>query len=223
MFTAGGLNITARTPFGSPCASIEAAKEEIRALLLQPPSSVTDFERFRLDYLVKYLEATHVPIHTGQFLSLALGGTWTLKYSNVILSRPDASLTHQISQLITPAANHSHGTLINRISWNLDRPNDVGSGVLEVHCSYTVSSKGGLALSLQDHVLNIEQLPQDAEEVVMTMQRTIPFQLFDPDGATTSTTYVDPWMRISRVTGPIFRELFEVYFRESERERERGE
>ena len=89
MFTAGGLNITARTPFGSPCASIEAAKEEIRALLLQPPSSVTDFERFRLDYLVKYLEATHVPIHTGQFLSLALGGSWTLKYSNVILSRPE--------------------------------------------------------------------------------------------------------------------------------------
>jgi len=206
------LNITATNPFGAPAASLKEARDEIMSIV-ETSEPLSEFERFRLDYLVKYLEATHVPIHTGPFLSLAIGGTWICKYTNALLPRADPTLSTVVTQNIIPASNHTHGILTNRVAWNVERPDDTASGVLEIHCKYTVNSKGGLILSLDEHVLSINKLPLDPEEIVMTMQRTIPFEFFDPDGAVLRTTFVDPSIRIARISGPIFVGLFEVHVR----------
>ena len=218
VFNTGALNISSSNPFGAPCSSVQQAKDELISVVLSSmsptPSPLSEFERFRIDYLVKYLEATHVPIQTGQFLSLALGGEWSLAYSNALLPRADPSLITSVTQEIAPAANNSHGHLVNKISWRLDRATgDAGSGVLEVRCDYAVSTKGALNVALQEHVLSIEQLPLDAEEVIMTMQRCVPFQTFDPDGAAMQTTFVDPWLRVTRISGELFHNLFEIHTR----------
>ena len=212
VFQTGALNISATNPFGAPVESLTAARDELLSIV-GSLEGLTEFERFRVDYLVKYLEATHVPIHTAQFLSLALGGSWRLAYSNAILSRADPSLRHNITQHISPAGNYTYGELSNRVTWQLDRPDDQGCGQLEVRCKYALDPKGGLSVTLDEHVLSVDRLPLDAEEVVMTMQRSIPFEFFDPDGAVLRTSFVDPSLRITRVSGPVFHQLFEIHLR----------
>lgn len=216
IFTSGALNISATNPFGTLVASRDAAKSELISIIQNKAEPLVEFERFRIEYLTKYLESTHVPIQTGAFLSLAMGGTWTSEYTNALLPRADTTIACKIKQVISPGANHSYGFLCNKVAWAVQRENDAGSGELQVHSSYTVGPRGALSVSLVEHVLNIDKLPQDPEEVIMTLQRTIPFQYFDPDQITITTTYVDPHLRISRIFGPMFNSVFEIYCRAEE-------
>ena len=216
VFNTDALNISASRPFGAVVNSVQEARDEVLSLVKSTTSTpLVEFERFRLDYLVKYLESKHVPIHTGQFLSLAIGGEWHCQYTNALLSRADETLRCQVTQQFEPGANHSHGSIVNRVFWKVEREKDAGRGQLEVRCRYTVNPKGTLSVSLEEHILNIDELPNDPEEVLMTIQRTIPFEFFDPDGAVLQTAYVDPSLRITRVAGPHFRNLYEIFTKES--------
>ena len=215
VFNTDALNISASQPFGKVVNSVQEARDEVLSLVKATGTPLAEFERFRLDYLAKYLESKHVPIHTGQFLSLAIGGEWHCQYTNALLSRADETLRCRVTQYVEPGANHSHGSIVNRVYWKVEREKDSGQGQLEVRCRYTVNPKGTLSVSLEEHILNIDELPNDPEEVLMTIQRTIPFEFFDPDGAVLQTAYVDPSLRITRVAGAHFRNLFEVFTKES--------
>ena len=56
--------------------------------------------------------------------------------------------------------------------------------------SYELSSRGELQLSLEQHLLMPDAVPKsiDFEELVQSIQRSIPFENFDPDGVTVTTT-----------------------------------
>lgn len=212
VFSTAALNITA-SPFGGKVASREEAKRELLQMLVEDKSGGEDFSRFRIDYLVKYLESTHAPIHTAPFLSLALGGAWQCIYTNALLSRADPTLLTTIVQEVMPATNNTGGVISNKIQWRLEREGDAGRGELRVNSIYTLTPQGALSVSLLEHVLDIDTPPLSSEAVVMDLQRSIPFQFFDPDDSSIQVTYVDPDVRVSRISGPIFVNLFEIHLR----------
>ena len=126
--------------------------------------------------------------------------------------------------MVSPNPDNSGiGSIENKIFWRQylssteDRDNllDVfsgssddmlSSGELLVRSRYTITTKGQLSISLDEHVLMPlgDKLPEDPQELVMSMQRTVPFDFFDPDEATFSITYLDPELKIVRVAGKKF-------------------
>ena len=56
--------------------------------------------------------------------------------------------------------------------------------------SYELSSRGELQISLEQHLLLPDTAPRSIgfEELVQSIQRSIPFENFDPDGVTATTT-----------------------------------
>lgn len=219
VFNPVALNISASNPFGTKATSREDAKRELQTIIASRESACAstsaEFDRFRLDYLVKYLESTHVPIQTAPFLSLAIGGEWVCRYTNALLPHSDHTIRWKIFQEIMPASNHTAGIVSNRIQWSLDRKNDPGRGELCVQSTYTLSPKGALTLSLVEHVLDIEELPLDSAEVISTLQRTVPFQFFDPNRTTVHHTFIAPDIRISRISGPVVVNMYEIHERVS--------
>jgi hypothetical protein len=56
--------------------------------------------------------------------------------------------------------------------------------------SYELSSRGELQITLEQHLLLPDTAPRSIgfEELVQSIQRSIPFENFDPDGVTATTT-----------------------------------
>ena len=81
------------------------------------------------------------------------------------------------------------GEINNKICWEFNEANKVISGDLVVKSTYEVTSKGELSVSLQEHLLlPHDDPPTDVEEFIMSTQRTIPFESFDPDETVVKTT-----------------------------------
>ena len=99
-----------------------------------------------------------------------------------------------------PASDGIDGELENIINWRLDRENDDAYGKLTVTCSYKMTSKGGLEITLKDHILNVEKIPKNVQELLITMQRTVPFEFFDPNEYNAITTVSFLFMIISLLT-----------------------
>jgi len=224
-----GLNITASNPIGAPCSGQDEAREELLDILNTEGEFAlrTSDSRFRIEYLVQYLESFHQPIMTGSFLSLVLGGTWALRYSNVQLPRADESFSAEIAQKIKfSPSNPTQGVVKNRVRWELIERNgddansvdQVAAGDLIVSSSFTVTPKGALFTSLDEHVVLPKTLPKDFEHLLASVQRSIPFQFFDNDACDLATTYVDPLLRITRVMGPIYNGVYDIYTRTEEEE-----
>ena len=51
-----------------------------------------------------------------------------------------------------------------------------------VKCEYLFNTKGDLDVTLVEHVLIPKnESPKDIEDLIMSIQRSIPFESFDPD------------------------------------------
>ena len=55
-----------------------------------------------------------------------------------------------------------------------------------VECNYELNSKGSFEVKDLDHALFPDILPVDVELLINSLQRSIPFELFDPSGTTIS-------------------------------------
>lgn len=81
------------------------------------------------------------------------------------------------------------GNLTNVLEWHL-LDEDV-RGSLEVECQYKLDPRGRMAVKLGEHHLLPDKMPRDPEELVMILQRAMPFEMFDPD-ETAMETSVSP-------------------------------
>ena len=142
-----------------------------------------------LDRAVRNLESQYMamPIQTSQFLNFAISGKWRLLHSSFPTPKADNTIIFDINQTIKPI-DGIDGELNNIINWKLNREDDDSYGKLTVECSYKMSSKGGLEITLKDHTLNVEKIPKNVQELLTTMQRTVPFEFFDPNEYTAITT-----------------------------------
>mmetsp|Transcript_21486 Transcript_21486/g.20767 ORF Transcript_21486/g.20767 Transcript_21486/m.20767 type:complete len:285 (-) Transcript_21486:127-981(-) len=212
-----GMNISASNFFGNQCFSIKEAKKELIGLLLKEIEIEEEFLDYRVEYLTKYLEYKYIPIQTIPFLNFALSGTWSMLYSNILRSRADNTLLYKISQEINPSDTEGGGdggTVDNIIGWELDRPDDKAYGDLIVKCSYRFNTKGDLDVSLIEHLLKPkDESPKDVEDLIMSIQKSIPFESFDPDEILVHNTYIDPDIRISRINGEKFENVVNIFIK----------
>jgi hypothetical protein len=180
-----GMNISASNFFGKQVLSIKECKSELTGLLSNTIEIEEEFLNYRIEYLTKYLEYKYIPIQTIPFLNFALTGEWAMLYSNTLRPREDPTLAYEIFQEITPNPEErsTEGTINNIINWKLNRIDDQSCGDLVVNCNYKFNTKGDLDLTLIDHLLMPKaESPKDVEDLIMTIQRSVPFESFDPDG-----------------------------------------
>jgi hypothetical protein len=235
VFHPAELNISHTNPFGEEVRSLGDAAAELKHLVTDRRVELagSDFLKCRIEYLVKVLKQNYVPSFTVEFMNLAMSGDWSHQYSNVLLRRADASLNYRIVQRIIPedskigesdgksserileTNNNAIGKVINEVKWNVvDNHDQVNIGELSVHSNYTINSKGSLGLSLQEHIMNVEKLTLDPTDLVMAIQRSIPFQFFDPTDSMTQNVYIDPDLRITETLGPIFAGVYDIFVRD---------
>ena len=212
------FNITATNPYGERVSGAMGAKEELLSLLQTMPIDsprIADEDaskHFRIDYLVKVLEAHHTPIQTSQFLTLVITGRWKLCYSNIVRHKADESLKFTIYQNVS-STDMISGSLCNSVEWRLERPDDEASGVLNIVSSYSILPEGSLGASLMEHVLLPKSLPRDVEELISSIQRSVPYDFFDNDETVSADIYVDPTLRIVRVSGDMYYNVINVFIR----------
>ena len=179
-----GLNISAANFFGRQVFSVDESRLELVGLLRGEIEIEEEFLHYRVEYLTKYLEYKYVPIQTIPFLNFALSGEWDILYSNALTPRADDSFSYKTFQEIS--ANESEGgnggLLNNVIRWELNRPNEQCSGDLVVCCQYQLNTKGDLDITLLEHLLiPLGDAPRDVEDLIMSVQKTVPFESFDPN------------------------------------------
>lgn len=161
-------------------------------------------ENVKIESLINFLESKFSPIMTTPFLNLALSGEWNLLYSNTATKTEYKNLELNITQVLTPLTSDSfNGSLVNNIVWRLKNSVDfiIGTGDFIVKSNYTVTPKGSLEVRLYEHILKPVIVPDDIEALVVSIQRSVPIELFDPDETIFYNTYVDPKLRITRVVG----------------------
>ena len=161
-------------------------------------------QQLRVEYLIKYLESVFVPIQTIPFLNFALVGDWRKIHSNLATPHASPNMRCEMFQTIQCKDNEytcEHGVIIDKVVWRYDEygpaATDPGGssdtlqdtrydkieshGTLSVHSKYGINSRGELDLSLQEHVLHAEVLPKDLDRFFVDLQRTVPFDSFDPN------------------------------------------
>jgi hypothetical protein len=208
------MEISVSNPFGPPVLSLTECQKELLSLLRQETTLENEsFYHCRVEYLTKVLEQSYIPAQTLPFLQLILAGEWEQMYSNVLTPRADETLEVDMYQEIIPSPDGSTGgELRNRIGWQLHRPDDTSRGDLVVQCGYQINTKGEMDVSLTEHfLLPVGEMPKDPEGLVMSMQRSVPFEVFDPDLVLIKNTYITPDLRICRISGDKFYNVFNVF------------
>jgi hypothetical protein len=68
-------------------------------------------------------------------------------------------------------------------------------------------------MSLLEHALEPSREPRDPERLISSLQRLVPFDLFDPDEAFMETAYLDEELRITKTHGTKFGTVKNIYLR----------
>lgn len=179
-----GLNISAANFFGRQVFSVDECRLELVGLLRGEIEIEEEFLHYRVEYLTKYLEYKYIPIQTIPFLNFALSGEWDILYSNAITPRADDCFSYKTSQEISgnESEGGNGGVLNNVIRWKLNRPDEQCSGDLVVSCQYQLNTKGDLDITLVEHLLIPQgDAPRDVEDLIMSVQKSVPFESFDPN------------------------------------------
>ena len=228
-FNTANLDISMSNPFGPAVLSLSECRKELLAILRK--ETVMENESFfhaRVEYLTKVLEGTFTPAQTIPFLQLILSGDWYLAYSNVLIPRADPTLEVSVHQEIQPLGmggdkEPGDGEIRNRIFWKLNRPDDQTFGDFVAECRYQITTKGDLDVTLTEHfLLPNDDVPKDPEDLIMSLQRSVPFEAFDPDQILIRNTYIHPELRICRINGNKFDNVVNIYWKSSVPAKRRG-
>lgn len=182
--------ISLENPFGNPCSRVSDAKMELLQLV-DFPSKTFDVHS-RIDYLAKVLQSSFIPFQTIPFLNLAISGDWNKSYSSIRCPRPSPDFYFHITQSIIPHSLQAKGgLLIDTVQWKyIDNslPEVNYSGQFEIRSNFSYSRKGELQILLDEHLLRPEtSVPENVEEFIYEIQRSIPFDSFDPSDAVIQT------------------------------------
>lgn len=217
------MNITPTNPFGLTVFNINDAVTQLLAVANHEDNVIWDeskVKHYRIEYLTKYLESKYIPIQTSQFMSFALSGTWDLKYTNLLTPASvskDIFRYTSIYQSIQFNDECTGGTLKNVVAWESCDGSGKHTGDLTVINDFIINSKGALVLSLNEHIITPESTaPDDLELLVQTMQKSIPFDMFDPDNSMLSLMYLDPHVRVCKCSGERHSDVVNVFSRRIE-------
>jgi hypothetical protein len=76
----------------------------------------------------------------------------------------------------------SQGRCQHTVDWTFEEEPDHhrSKGQFIIESQYGINSKGSIELRDVEHSLIPEDMPNDYEAVVLSLQRSIPFEIFDP-------------------------------------------
>eukprot|EP00904_Undaria_pinnatifida_P001354 jgi/Undpi1/11219/HiC_scaffold_30.g13517.m1 len=161
--------------------SISDAKHELLHLfsLSSAGKQLTANQEERAGLLLEMLEDNYTPIQTVAFFNLAVQGDWHLAYTNSPMK--PVGPRFEVSELYQriEAGEGAEGNLTNVMVWRL-LDEDL-SGRFEVDCGYRLDPKGRMNVSVRDHRLLPDKMPQDPQALVHLVQRAMPREMFNPD------------------------------------------
>eukprot|EP00526_Cylindrotheca_closterium_P015781 CAMPEP_0113628820 /NCGR_PEP_ID=MMETSP0017_2-20120614/14942_1 /TAXON_ID=2856 /ORGANISM="Cylindrotheca closterium" /LENGTH=273 /DNA_ID=CAMNT_0000539157 /DNA_START=98 /DNA_END=919 /DNA_ORIENTATION=- /assembly_acc=CAM_ASM_000147 len=200
--------------------SLDTLEVKKRLLEVLPRMTGSSTEFREVETLVNTLEDRHKPVLTLDFLNLAMAGEWQLLFSTSLSSRPRQNfrITEMFQRVESVSMNSQNGTVANEVSWELAE-NGISfdaSGLFTVVCDYEIKRGSRLELNLQDSILKLAKgsaLPEDIESLIGLMNRAMPKELFDPSDHAVDTTYLDGDLRITRMTGPRFEGVRDIFIR----------
>jgi len=200
--------------------SLDTSEIKGRLLYLLPRMTGSSADFREVETLINTLEDRHRPVLTLDFLNLAMAGEWQLLFSTSLSSRPRQNfrITEMFQRVESVFMNSLQGTVANEVSWELaENENSFdASGSFTVVCDYEINRGARLELKLQDSILNLAKgssLPNDFENLIGLLNRAMPKELFDPSDHAVDTTYLDGDMRITRMTGPRFEGVRDIFIR----------
>lgn len=223
--------ISLSNPFGPKIEIKKDALKELSDILSGKLIFENNFKHGRLEYIIKFLQSTYIPIQTIPFLNLAVSGRWEHMYSNIFMPMPSDNLSVKLFQEITPSQNDiSIGKLVNIADFDVEdhessfsllddvlevESDIIASGELKVTCDYHINSRGNIDISGIDHTLIAEKMPADLdiEKLVSDLQVTIPFEMFDPSDTTIENLYIDSHFRITMVSGGKYSNVYNIFVR----------
>jgi hypothetical protein len=72
--------------------------------------------------------------------------------------------------------------------WEWNESLNLADGDLNVNCRYEMNSHGAMLIELAEHILVPRTQPSNYEELLLSIQRSVPFQYFDPSETVMITT-----------------------------------
>ncbi len=195
--------------------SVDEAKTALIELV--PRMTGIDSEYRAVESYINLLEEKYSPVQTLDFLNLAMAGEWQLLFSTNLLGRPNRRLRlRELVQRIE--TNGFDGSLTNVAQWDYAEDGEVfdANGNFSIKCTYSISRGSRMAVDLKDHELRPawgSKIPEDVPTLVGYLHRAIPREIFDPDGHSMDTTYLDANLRIIRLTGSNHEGVRNVFMR----------
>ncbi|CAJ1966443.1 unnamed protein product [Cylindrotheca closterium] len=176
--------------------SLDTLEVKKRLLELLPRMTGSSTEFREVETLVNTLEDRHKPVLTLDFLNLAMAGEWQLLFSTSLSSRPRQNfrITEMFQRVESVSMNSQKGTVANEVSWEL----------AENELSFDASGLFTVVWS---------PLPEDLESLIGLINSAMPKELFDPSDHAVDTTYLDGDLRITRMTGPRFEGVRDIFIR----------
>lgn len=80
-----------------------------------------------------------------------------------------------------------NGLCRNRIDWEFKDANNESKlcvGNFKIETKYEINSKGHLNTYGIEHILQTDHIPKDVEGFIISVQRSLPNELFDPEEIT---------------------------------------
>lgn len=192
-----------------------------KLLDLLPRMTGTQEEFRQVELLVNLLEERFSPVQTLEFFNMATSGEWQLLFSTNISSRSKQNfrLREMCQRVESNSAASLEGIMSNEVTWELAQDGGLifdARGTFSVLCNYKIEQGSRQNLKLEDSILKLAKgstLPDDIEKLVGLLNRAMPNELFDPSEHAIDTTYLDGQLRITRMTGPRFEGVRDIYIR----------
>ncbi|KAL3806722.1 hypothetical protein ACHAXA_008218 [Cyclostephanos tholiformis] len=190
---------------GGRALTVDEAKTALMELV--PRMMGIDAKYRAVESYINLLEDRYSPVQTLDFLNLAMAGEWQLLFLTNLLRRPNRRLRLQELVQRIETRNGFDGSLTNVAQWDYAEDGEAfdANGNFSIKCSYSISRGSRMAVDLKDHELRPawgSRIPEDVPTMVGYLHWAIPREIFDPDGHSMDTTYLDANLRIVRLTGP---------------------
>lgn len=189
------------------CAASGGATSAKGRLLRILPSFINlETQSSKVGELIQELERDASPPATPEFTSMFLEGDWRLLFSSARPTKVSGDI--RVRRIVQSIRTVPDRTLINTVDWSWARRGGEKSvdAVLRVVCSYEFAGATRINVALEDHQVRIPPQtagpiqPEELQDLVMDLQRSLPIELFDPSGLQ-DISVIQPDFRIARFLG----------------------
>lgn len=192
----------------SEAHNITNVAETKASLLKLIPMIRSDEDHAEVERLAKVLESTYSPINSIGFLNLVLQGSWDFLHTTSPLPLVDPRLRlRRLAQLVQPSTDEAgSGNITLEAIWQFSEGSQPCIGLFTVRCPYKVTTSGDVKLenaTEPEYILEPREGPKlnNPQELVVLLQRAIPREMFEPEGATQHIAFMDDSLRITYVFG----------------------